>query len=360
MSFRGGGHFTLLLTNVEDAYLHDLDIAAARDGIDLMGLRHVVAERLHIHGGGDDAFKLGSDWSIGRQLDSYNITLRDSVLSSGEQGSGLGCQCIQFGSETSGNFYDMIFSNISCMNAGKAGIGITSMDGANISNMTFKDIQLHGTTEPIHMYIGARAWERRPPPFNVGSISNIRFINIRADHVKGKPPSFRTDTNFTTTIDGQGVSANVSTVHPITDIHFSNLSIHYEGGGIASDATKYAKPYHNPNDGGPRSSGAQVAGQAHGVRPSFGLFLRHLHNSLFEDVRLSFADNDDRPAVILIYCSNITFRGDATWFERGVGSGFDVGVRNSSSISVVASDIRVCTYPRCPDGGGRGGAATAI
>ena len=118
VSFRNGGHFTFLMTNVWDVHMHDLDIAAHRDGIDLMGMRNVMAERLNIHGGGDDAFKLGSDWSLGRQLDSSNITLRDSMLSSGGDGSGLGCQCIQFGSETSGNFEDIHFLNISCSNAG--------------------------------------------------------------------------------------------------------------------------------------------------------------------------------------------------------------------------------------------------
>lgn len=83
VTFKRGGWFTMLLTNVWDVHLHDFEIEAGRDGIDLMGMRHVLAERLWIHGGGDDAFKLGSDWSLGRRLDSYNITLRNSVLSSG-------------------------------------------------------------------------------------------------------------------------------------------------------------------------------------------------------------------------------------------------------------------------------------
>eukprot|EP01045_Picozoa_sp_COSAG04_P038624 COSAG04_NODE_10438_length_777_cov_1.250737_1_plen_53_part_10 len=42
--------------------------------------------------------------------------------------------------------------------------------------------------------------------------------------------------SFTTTIDGQGVSQNSSTVHFVSDVHFSNLSIHDEGGGTAADA----------------------------------------------------------------------------------------------------------------------------
>jgi hypothetical protein len=354
VSFRNGGHFTFLLTNVRQAHLHDLDIAAARDGIDLMGVRHVLAERLNIHGGGDDAFKLGSDWSLGRQLDSFNITLRDSILASGEDGSGLGCQCIQFGSETSGNFDDIAFSNITCNNAGKAGIGITSMDGANITNLKFDDIAMRGTTEPIHMYVGARAWARRPRPFVVGSISNVFFKNIIARRVEGKPPSFAFDTNFTTTIDGQGVSQNATVPHPIHEVHFHNVSIHYEGGGVAADATNpaIAMPNHNPNDGGPRSSGKRCsAGHTHcrelGVRPSYGLFLRELRDSSFEHIVLSFEHNDDRPAIVLTDCVNISFAGELQ-IARGNKCTYDVGKRNSTEIAIASPAVHACDYPRCP------------
>ena len=110
------------------------------------------------------------------------------------------------------------------------------MDGANITGLRFEDIHLHGTTEPIHLYVGARSWQRRPPPHKVGSISDVSFVNIVAEDIKGKPPSFLLDTNFTLTVDGQGVSQNVSQSHPITNLRFTNLSIHYEGGGQARDA----------------------------------------------------------------------------------------------------------------------------
>jgi hypothetical protein len=303
-----------------------------------MGVTNLLAERLHIHGGGDDAVKLGSDWSLGAQLDSRNITLTHSVLSSGL------AQCIQFGTETSGNFNNMHFENISCHNAGTAGIGITSMDGANISNISFSDINLNGTTEPIHLYVGARAWQRRPPPYNVGSISGISFTNIAATNVLGHGPGRTNDTNYTTTIDGQDLSQNVTEVHWISDIHFTNISIHYEGGGRAEDAVMFAQPFHNPNQGRPSLSGV------HGVRPSYGLFLRNLRDSTFDNLTLSFEVNDDRPAVVLIDCHNVSFMGKLQ-FARGTRAGYDIGKRNSSMVLVEHSgSIRTCNYPDCPNG----------
>lgn len=146
-------------------------------GIDLVGCRHVLAERIAVHGGNDDAFALKSDWSVGRRIDTFNITLRDSTLSS------TGCNCMQFGSETSGNFYDVSFENVTCSEAGKAGIGISTNDGGNISDVSYRDITLSHIAVPISFGSGARAWQRRPQPWKVGRISNISFANITAINV---------------------------------------------------------------------------------------------------------------------------------------------------------------------------------
>lgn len=98
LKFTNGGWFSFLFTDVAGVHLSDLQIKASRDGINLVGCRDVLAERLFIHGGNDDAFALKSDWSVGRRIDSHNITLQHSALSSN------GCNCLQFGSETSGTF----------------------------------------------------------------------------------------------------------------------------------------------------------------------------------------------------------------------------------------------------------------
>ena len=111
----------------------------------------------------------------------------------------------------------------------------------------------------------------------------------------------------------------------------------------AADAVADAVPWHNPNDGGPRTSGV------HGVRPSYGLFLRLLRDSTFDGVTLSFAQNDDRPAVVLIDCRNVSFGGELR-MARGSGSGYDVGMRDSTAIAIsAAGGIRACAYPHCPE-----------
>ena len=77
-----GGWFTVLATNCEHLTLSGITIRAARDALDIMGCRHVLLENMNISGGGDDAVKFGNDWSRGKQLDSYNVTVSNSVVGS--------------------------------------------------------------------------------------------------------------------------------------------------------------------------------------------------------------------------------------------------------------------------------------
>jgi len=67
VGFKRGGWFTFLFIDVARVHLHDFEVQAARDGIDLVGARDVLAERIYVHNGGDDAFALKSDWSVERR-----------------------------------------------------------------------------------------------------------------------------------------------------------------------------------------------------------------------------------------------------------------------------------------------------
>ena len=78
--------------------------------------------------------------------------------------------------------------------------------------------------------------------------------------------------------------------HPVRGILFEDVHVTYKGGGTAADAL--LNPDHDPNDGGPRHMG---------VRPAYGLWLRHASDVQFTRVTLGFEahSDDQRPAVIL-------------------------------------------------------------
>jgi hypothetical protein len=353
VTFRAGGWFSLLFTDVRHAHLSDVTIHAARDGINLVGCQHVLAERMRVHGGNDDAFALKSDWSVGRRIDTRNVTLRDSSLSSN------GCNCLQFGSETSGNFDHIRYHNITCTQSGKSGIGISTNDGGNISDVEYRDVTLIGSALPFSFASGARAWQRRPPPWRVGRISNISFVNLRAlnvswsrspwywphcqhcnltsvvDTVRGPSPTGppyacnRTDPAADPTPCYMNATAADAIVMNVT---MKNVSIEMSGGGQRGDAAA------NADFAGPDFSGRHAC-------PSYGLYLRNLHQSTIDGLHLSFVSNDDRPAIILDHCHRVSFTTEIS-LQRGRAVRYDVGLRNSSGISLPAK-VKTCTYPHC-------------
>jgi polygalacturonase len=172
---KNGGWFTLLATDVDGLTIRGTTIAAARDGLDVVGCRNVLVEDVDISGGGDDALVFKSDYSVGRVLPTYNVIVRNSHISSN------GCNALNFGSETVGDFSNITWENIVVKSAGKAGIGIVTMDGAHIRDVSYKNITMSGTTTPIHVYIGAR---QRAPVKKIGAISNIHLEGITATDCK--------------------------------------------------------------------------------------------------------------------------------------------------------------------------------
>jgi polygalacturonase len=128
-SMRRTGHFALLATDVSYLSIQRLVVRPDRDGLDLVGVQHVWAQDLDISGGGDDAFVLKSDYSLGRRIDVYNVSLLDSSISTDST------TALEIGSETVGDFYNIHFSNISISASGDAGIGIVTMDGGMVHDI---------------------------------------------------------------------------------------------------------------------------------------------------------------------------------------------------------------------------------
>ena len=95
-------------------------IKESRDAVDLMGCRNVQIHDCNFTGCGDDTIGVKSDYALGRKTQRANIYVWDSYFESG-------CNGVQFGSETAGDFHNVNFWNISIGRAMKAGIGITSV-----------------------------------------------------------------------------------------------------------------------------------------------------------------------------------------------------------------------------------------
>jgi polygalacturonase len=349
-----GGWFTILATNCEHLTITRVTIRAARDAMDIMGCRHVYMSQLNISGGGDDAVKFGAEWSRGKRLSSYNVTVANSVVGSN------GCNALQFGTETLGDFRDFLFENITITSAGKAGIGMVSMDGAIIHDITFKNISMSNIVHPIFMYIGARLRGpyAKPGVANdslVGSISNIAIKDVVITRVgkngRGKLPVGAPLRNHTITIEGQPVDAKYGLVraHLIgPNITINGVAATVSGGGITKDVLKV--PPHQTPSPWPRTLG---------VLPAYGLFVRRVVDLTLVNVTVSYdaGQSEGRPAFVLSDVSDVRFE-QVTAERARPGLSYDVGLRGNCT-NVSASGSAALVLQNIP-GRGQGPEKTAM
>ncbi|WP_084598569.1 glycosyl hydrolase family 28 protein [Actinoplanes subtropicus] len=298
---RRGGHFAILTNNCNNITSDGLriDTSSDRDGWNVISASNVTITNATI-AANDDALVFKSDYALGAKLPNGHVTVTGSRLSA------VCCNALMFGSETCGDFTDYQFSGITITGANKSGLGMVSMDGANISDVHYRDITMTGVRSPIMQKIGTRKRCGNSP--GVGHISNITYDNVTAT---GASPS------FSPTMWGESGGNRIS------DVHFTGVHLTVPGGngtmstGVPSNtATDY-----NPN--------------SIGTRPAYGWYLHNANNVTFTDSSVAFASNDGRPAVIANSGSNITF--DHFTAQRGSNSPFDLGFQSISGYCVTNS-----------------------
>jgi polygalacturonase len=292
-----GGHFVYLLNDCRDVTLQDVVIKESRDGVDLMGCSDVQVTGCHFTGCGDDTLGFKSDYALGRKIDSENLYAWDCYFESG-------CNGVQFGSETAGDFHNVNVWNIHIGRAMKAGIGITSNDGGIIDGANYRDITIKGAASPIYILLTARL-RSGVPGVKVGAIRNVKMSNITVTDCQAG----RQGPVLTSTISGRPDGQ-------IENLTFDNVSITYPGGGNAADAD-IVPPY--PKDYSPRSLGP---------RPAAGFYIRHVKNLTFHNVQVTFEAPDQRPTIVANDVDGFTLDGFKAQKPDGVDMLHFKDVRN--------------------------------
>jgi len=282
-----GGHFVYLLNDCEGVTLDHVVIKESRDAIDLMGCRNVQIHDCRFTGCVDDTIGVKSDYALGRRIPSANIYVWDSYFESG-------CNGLQFGSETAGDFRNVNFWNIRIGRAMKAGIGITCNDSAIIDGVNYSNIVIRGAASPIYMLITDRL-RTGEPGAKTGTIKNVHIMNV---DVSDCQPG-RQGPVFPSTISGRPESS-------LKNITLENVKITYKGGGTKDEAN-VVPPY--PRDYSPRSLGP---------RPASGFYIRHVKNLTLRNVEFVFEQPDERPSIVAYDVDGFVLDGFKTQKSLGV------------------------------------------
>jgi hypothetical protein len=241
-----------------------------------MGCSNVQIHNCNFTGCGDDTIGVKSDYALGRRINSANIYVWDSYFESG-------CNGLQFGSETAGDFRNCNFWNIGIGKAMKAGIGITSGDSAVIDGVNYSNIVVKGAACPIYFL----TWDRMrtgEPGAKVGAIKNVHLMNLTITDCAGNTAT-------------QPSVISGWTTSPFENITLENVKIIYKGGETNAMADLVPP---NPKDYSPRSLGP---------RPASAFYIRNGKGLTLKNVEVSFENADARTSIAVNNVDGLIFDG---------------------------------------------------
>ena len=296
-----GGHFGILGTAVDNWTLDNLKIDTNRDGMDIDCSQNVRVSNCTVNSPYDDGICPKSDFSLGYNRPTENVTITNCEVSGYDEGTLLDgtrqrkvvykegpTGRIKCGTESNGGYRNIAISN--CVFEYCRGLAFESVDGAlmediTVSNLTMRDI----VSAPIFIRLGARL---RGPEAKIGTARRIKIDNVIAHNVGSR----------------SGILISGLTAEPIRDLSLSNIFIDFTGGGTKAEGERVVDEY---EDGYPEP-------YSFGVIPSWGLYARHVKNFSLDRVEFRLAADDQRPTAALVDVSEAFL--ERTKLTHGAGA----------------------------------------
>jgi polygalacturonase len=239
------------------------NIAANRDGIDIVDCHHVLIEGCKIYVD-DDAICPKSGHVRGVQ----DLIVRNCEIQKSGRASGIKCGTLGYGS-----FKDMLFEDITINDVNLAGIALESVDGANIENVIFRRIKMTNVASPFFIILGDRGRTPDGSVHKIGTVKNILFQDITASKITqniGCPIS--------------GLKKNGIT-YKVKNITFDNVKVDFTGGSLTVPGIpgEYAGQYPEVN--------------MWGNVPAYGFYLNHADSVVFKNCNFTVSPQDARPLI---------------------------------------------------------------
>lgn len=217
-----------------------------------------------------------------------NVVISNCILSSH-------CNAIKCGTESSGGFKNIAITNcvvrpsavadraIYGNPTGNSGITLATVDGGQLDGVVINDIHISGPQVPIFLRLGnrARPFSKNQGEIPVGTLRNVQISNIVA-----------------TGASKLGCLLAGLPDHPLDNIHLSNISITFSGGGTLADAQKLL----------PENEKKYPDAEQFGINNAYGFQLRHARNVSLQNVRLYFNHPEQRPAIVLNHVHDVVVK----------------------------------------------------
>lgn len=277
---------------VQDIFLHD----AASWMQNYIACNDLIFERMHV----ENQCNYNND---GLDPDGCkNVIIRDCLINAEDDamclksGSGLPCQNVliencefystcnafKLGTDTQGDFKNIVMRNVKLGGVpeplftdrgrqASTGLTLATVDGGNAYNILIQDITINQSRCPIFIRIGnrGRVMPGQPRP-EVGYLSSVIIENVQGNK------NFR-----------QGSFISGINNHCIENVYIKNCELYMEGGGTYEMTQQEVAE----NEGGyPDAHQFCMNGL-----PSYGFYVRHAKNIVFDSVYVKPIKEDMRP-----------------------------------------------------------------
>lgn len=273
-----GGHFGVLATGCDMLTIDNVTMDTERDGIDVDCCRNTTISNCRINSPFDDAICPKSSFALGRNVITENLTIANCQVSGFKMGTLLdgtlvpqknGNGRIKFGTEANGGFRNVTVAN--CTFRSCRGLALEEVDGGLMENITINNLAMMDVPAyPIYITTGKR---NRGP--NVTTSSRMRRILISNVTATDCEPM-------------SGIQITGLPEQPIEGLRLENIWLEFQGGGTKADATR--EP--------PELGTGYPEPKNLGTMPAYGVFTRHVRDLELANIRVSFAKEDLRPAMV--------------------------------------------------------------
>ena len=294
VSILHGGWFAILATGVDNLTIDNVKMDTNRDGMDIDCCVNVRISNCSVNSPFDDGICLKSSFGLGVARATENVTITNCQVSGYDEGSFFDGTFkrdevkayhngptgrIKFGTESNGGFKNITISN--CVFDYCRGLALEAVDGALIEDVTITNITMRDIiNSPIFLRLGGRM--RGPENTPIGELRRVIISNLVVYNASSE----------------QGSIISGLPGHPIRDVELQNIRIYYKGGGTAEQAIRevpeYEKDYPEPF--------------RFGTMPAYGFFIRHVTDIQFNNVEVSYLNNDKRPPYVLDDVNGAEFR----------------------------------------------------
>ena len=292
ISLLNSGHFSLLLTGVDNLVIDNVLCDTNRDAFDIDCCANVKITNCVVNSLNDDGIVLKSSYGLGYPKATENVLIKNCTVSGYDPGTvyygtyGTSITAapdrdgptgrVKFGTERNGGFKNIRIENITFKRC--RGLALETVDGALIENIKVRHLRMDDIwNSPIYIRIGDRM--RGPKELPASKAHNIEISDVVVTNC---------DTRYALLI--VGLPGN-----PVENVTLRDIHIQYKGGLTKEDVRLQRGAnsfFFGRNSGYPEPS-------AHGIQPAWGLSMQHARNIKFKNVTMELMQPDEREKIFL-------------------------------------------------------------